>query len=118
MPNYSANQLPKYQKYYSEEGFWDKVKNYGKKAGIGVLSKAFLVKNLLKDPNVSTSTKVILYGALGYFILPVDLIPDFIAGLGYTDDTTFLSAALAVVGNSITDEMELKAKREAEDFFG
>jgi uncharacterized membrane protein YkvA (DUF1232 family) len=44
-----------------------------------------------------------LLGALAYFVLPFDAIPDMIAGLGYTDDAAVLYAALRLVASSITD---------------
>ena len=41
--------------------------------------------------------KGILVGALAYFILPFDVVPDFILGLGFTDDMAVLFAALNVI---------------------
>lgn len=53
--------------------------------------------------------KAILFGALAYFIMPADVIPDFIAGLGFTDDASVLIAAMATVNRHITDEHRKKA---------
>ena len=44
-----------------------------------------------------------LLGALAYFVLPIDAIPDMIVGLGYTDDAAVLFAALRMVGGAIED---------------
>ncbi|MEH6545264.1 MAG: YkvA family protein [Sneathiella sp.] len=53
--------------------------------------------------------KAILFGALAYFIMPADVIPDFIAGLGFTDDASVLIAAMTMVNRHITDEHRNKA---------
>ncbi|USG60807.1 YkvA family protein [Sneathiella marina] len=53
--------------------------------------------------------KAILFGALAYFIMPADVIPDFIAGLGFTDDASVLIAAMTTVSRHITDEHRKKA---------
>jgi uncharacterized membrane protein YkvA (DUF1232 family) len=54
------------------------------------------------DPATPTRVRAVLIGALGYFVMPLDVIPDFIAGLGFTDDVTVLIAAIATVGAHIT----------------
>ncbi len=43
----------------------------------------------------------VLFAALAYFVLPTDMIPDFIAGLGFTDDATVLATAIGIVGAHI-----------------
>ncbi|MCH7889411.1 MAG: DUF1232 domain-containing protein, partial [Proteobacteria bacterium] len=48
--------------------------------------------------------KAVLMGALAYFIVPSDVIPDFIVGLGYTDDASVLVAAIAAVRGSLKPE--------------
>jgi uncharacterized membrane protein YkvA (DUF1232 family) len=53
--------------------------------------------------------KAILLGALAYFIMPADLIPDIIAGLGFTDDLTVLSAAFGMVRGHVTPEHRQRA---------
>lgn len=55
-----------------------------------------------QDPQTPMRAKAILLAALGYFIMPADLIPDFIVGLGFTDDLTVLLTAIAVVRGNIT----------------
>jgi len=54
--------------------------------------------------------KAILFGALAYFIMPADVIPDFIAGLGFTDDASVLIAAMKTVQQYITEEHRIKAR--------
>lgn len=62
------------------------------------------------DPDTPKRVKIILMGALAYFVMPIDILPDFIALLGFTDDATvFWLAWRAVSGNVSTVHRE-KAK--------
>ncbi len=63
------------------------------------------------DPATPARPKAILLAALAYFILPFDLIPDFISGLGYTDDATVLMTAIGIVGTHIKPHHREKARR-------
>lgn len=47
-----------------------------------------------RDPETPVQSKAILFAALAYFVMPLDTIPDFIAGLGFTDDAAVLFLAL------------------------
>ena len=51
-----------------------------------------------------------LFGALAYFVLPFDIIPDFLLGLGYTDDAAVLLAAFTTCKTYITDDHRAKAR--------
>ena len=54
------------------------------------------------DPETPLKVRGTLLGALAYFILPIDGIPDFILGIGYTDDAAILAAAVSMVARHIT----------------
>ena len=62
------------------------------------------------DAATPTAVKAVLFGALAYFIVPTDMIPDFIAGLGFSDDASILYAALATARRHITAAHRLRAK--------
>jgi uncharacterized membrane protein YkvA (DUF1232 family) len=49
------------------------------------------------DAQTPARVKGILFAALAYFVLPTDVIPDFIAALGFTDDATVLATAMGMV---------------------
>jgi uncharacterized membrane protein YkvA (DUF1232 family) len=51
-----------------------------------------------------------LFGALAYFVLPFDAIPDFLLGLGYTDDAAVLLAAFTACKTYITEDHRAKAR--------
>ena len=63
------------------------------------------------DPETPTKVKMVLFAALGYFVLPVDAIPDVLTGLGFTDDATVLATALGIVGAHIQEPHRQAARR-------
>ena len=64
-----------------------------------------------RDPATPRRVRLTLLAALGYFVLPVDAIPDIMPLLGFTDDAAVLAAAIAAVAGSITVEHRARAKR-------
>ena len=62
------------------------------------------------DPATPVHAKAILLGALAYFIMPVDLVPDFIAMLGFTDDAAVLFMAINRVRQHIRPEHRCRAQ--------
>jgi|GEM_PF-120023 len=62
------------------------------------------------DPRTPASSRGILLAALAYFVLPFDVVPDFIVGLGFTDDAAVLLAALTAVRSNIRPEHYEKAR--------
>jgi uncharacterized membrane protein YkvA (DUF1232 family) len=67
------------------------------------------------DRNTPLRAKGILIAALGYFILPTDAIPDFVFGLGFTDDIAVLTAAITAVRAHITPAHRLAAREAIAD---
>ena len=63
------------------------------------------------DAETPTKVKLVLFAALGYFVLPVDAIPDVLTGLGFTDDATVLATALGLVGAHIQEPHRIAARR-------
>ena len=65
----------------------------------------------LKDPKTSIKVKVILAAALAYFIMPIDVIPDWILGFGFTDDLAVIVMVLKQLSGSVTEEHYSLARR-------
>jgi len=63
------------------------------------------------DPQTPAKVKAVLLAALAYFVLPVDMIPDFAVGLGFTDDLTVLLTAIAMVRGHILPEHQSQAQK-------
>ena len=64
------------------------------------------------DPATPSKVRVTLLAALAYFVLPVDTIPDFLAGVGFGDDATVLLAAIAMIRSHLRED-HYQAAREA-----
>ena len=62
------------------------------------------------DRRTPLRAKGILLGALAYFILPIDVVPDFVLGLGFTDDMAVLLAAFNMVRTHVTEEHRQTAR--------
>ena len=107
-----------YEKHYNEESFWEKVKKFAVKAGGKVIYLALKLYFALQSEKIPTWAKGIIIGALGYFILPIDLIPDVMPVVGFTDDFGVLAAAIAAVAAYIDDDVRAKAKGKMRDWFG
>ena len=86
MENLNLPDFSKYAKGFSESKFWDKLAAFAKSAGLKVVAAALLLYYVLKSEDTPRADKAKIVGALGYFILPVDIIPDFIPVAGFTDD--------------------------------
>lgn len=106
------------EKHYSEDKFWAKLKKFAVKAGHSVVYTALLLFYTLQKPELPKKARITILAALGYFILPVDLIPDFAVGIGFTDDLGALGVALIQVAMYIDDEVKKKAKAKLTDWFG
>lgn len=107
----------KYQGSFSAAKFWEKIKGVAKKAGVKVIYVALILYYELTDPDIDTKEKAVIIGALGYLILPVDLIPDVLPG-GFADDLAALIAAYKFVEHNITPEIKAKAKSKLAEWFG
>ncbi|MFN1532721.1 MULTISPECIES: YkvA family protein [Vibrio harveyi group] len=95
-----------------EKIFWRKMKNSVKKAGEEIAVMGIKSWLAMADSNTSVRHKAILGGALAYFVLPTDMVPDVLAGVGFTDDMAALTLAANSVGNAITDEHEEQAREK------
>ena len=63
------------------------------------------------DPHTPLYVKAVLMGAIAYFITPTDVIPDFVAALGYTDDAAVMMAAIRAIGNNLKPRHRERARR-------
>ncbi len=110
--------VEKYQANYSENKLLNKLTSVAKWAGAKVVYAVLLLYYVLRSPNISAADKSKIYGALGYFILPTDLVLDFIPMMGYTDDMAALLWALHTVTNNLTPEIKQQAKEKLSELMG
>jgi len=63
------------------------------------------------DHQTPAHVKAVLLGAIAYFIMPADLIPDYIPMIGYTDDAAVLATAINLVASHLTADHREAARR-------
>ncbi|MBQ3207242.1 MAG: DUF1232 domain-containing protein [Bacteroidales bacterium] len=109
--------IEKYGKHYDEAGLWKKIGAVAKRAGSKVIYPVLLLYYVLQDKNTPLKHKAVIVGALGYFILPLDLIPDLVPLLGFSDDLAALVACVKAIIDNVTPEIKEKANRKLETWF-
>lgn len=70
------------------------------------------------DPETPTKAKAVILGALAYFIMPFDTIPDFLALVGFSDDIAVLTLAIATIRSNMTEAHRLAARKALADMPG
>lgn len=96
-----------FEEKYSEKGLWEKIQSNVAAIGGGLIYKALqLFTSRSRRTQCPVKVKAAIYGALGYLISPLDLIPDFTPFAGYGDDALALGTALLLVQMYITDEIK------------
>ena len=107
-----------YEKNFSFVGLMSKIKDTAKKAGLKAIYMALLLYYALESPTITVMDKAIIYGALGYFITPIDIVPDILPLIGLTDDIAVLAWAFSRVRHNVTDMTREKAKTKLKIWFG
>ncbi|MDO8927586.1 MAG: YkvA family protein [Bacteroidota bacterium] len=108
----------KYRQHYTESTLWEKLSRTAKSAGMKVVYPVLLLQYLMKSDDVSLKTKLIISAALGYFILPIDFIPDFAPLIGFTDDVGVLLLILRQMATKVTPEIKKNAREHLHKWFG
>ena len=80
-------------------GFWEKFRRVA--GHIPFTDDLLASYYCAMDPATPTRVRGMLLGALAYFILPIDAVPDFIAGFGYSDDAAILASVISLVAAHI-----------------
>ncbi|MBN2616254.1 MAG: DUF1232 domain-containing protein [Bacteroidales bacterium] len=99
----------KYLKYYHPEQLWKKVETNASQLGKKVLLEVLSLYYMLISEKTPLKIRVTIMAALGYFILPTDVVSDFIPVLGFSDDIAFLSYAFTKAQKYLTPETKTKA---------
>jgi uncharacterized membrane protein YkvA (DUF1232 family) len=90
-------------------GFWSKVKCVA--AQIPFAEDLLTAYYCAFDRETPREVQAALIGALAYFVLPFDFIPDFLPVLGYTDDAAVLTIAIRLVAKHIRPQHREAARR-------
>jgi uncharacterized membrane protein YkvA (DUF1232 family) len=93
-------------------GFWPKMRKVA--AAVPFASEALAVWYCARDEETPVAAKGMMLAALAYFVMPIDAIPDFIAGIGYTDDAAVFMAMLTLVGKNLKPRHRAAAREAVE----
>lgn len=92
-----------------QEGFWRTLRRFAGR--IPFAEDVVAAYYCAMDRRTPFAARAVLMGAVAYFVAPLDMIPDMIVGLGFTDDATVLATAIAVAGAHIQVEHREAARR-------
>lgn len=119
VPFEEVHEVQKYGTYYSDNHFWKKIERVAKKVGATVLLPVFTLYYMLQNDKVPLKHKAYIVGALGYFILPIDFLPDGILPvIGFTDDIAVMTLVLNLVKDSVTPEIKAQAGQRVVEIIG
>jgi uncharacterized membrane protein YkvA (DUF1232 family) len=92
-----------------ERGFWHKLLRLAGR--LPFADDAAAAYFCATDPATPTRVRGLLLAALAYFVTPIDAIPDFVAGLGFTDDAAVLAMVLGMVARHIRPDHVARARK-------
>lgn len=97
-------------------GFWRKIASGA--ARIPFAEDATAAYYCALDARTPTRVRALLFGALAYFLLPTDAVPDILPALGFTDDAAVLATALNLLASHITPAHRTAARGALERMRG
>ena len=98
--------------------FWDKLRRYARIAGRTVVERALRLYYASQDPATPPWARRAIYAGLAYFLMPFDLVPDFLPAVGYTDDAATLLLTLAFVSAYVGTDIKIRAAAKTAEWFG
>jgi uncharacterized membrane protein YkvA (DUF1232 family) len=99
-----------------EVGFWPKLRRLAVRLPFAHDLLAAYYATL--DPATPARVRAVLMGALAYFVLPADLVPDVLIALGYTDDAAVLAAAVRALAPHILPAHHHRARQALQGLSG
>lgn len=108
----------KADRWYSGPRLSAKLRRASAVLGRNAVMTILTLYHCLRDADTPTWAKGVIVGALGYLILPADLVPDIIPGAGYGDDWAALVGALGTVAAYVKDLQKTTAAAQTEKLFG
>lgn len=110
------NNIWQYIQHYDELQLFEKLGVAGKKIGSKVVFYVLIMVVLISDTKIPLKIRLVFLAALGYLILPTDLVADMLPAIGFTDDVAFLSYAISNAREYITPEVRNKAKAKLDSW--
>jgi uncharacterized membrane protein YkvA (DUF1232 family) len=95
------------------ERFWKTVRRAARQ--VPFMDEIVAAYYCAMDERTPPRVRATLLAALAYFVLPLDWVPDFLVGLGFTDDLAVLTVALTAIRSHITPAHREAARRALQD---
>ncbi|MBC6994587.1 YkvA family protein [Neolewinella lacunae] len=109
--------IDRYRRVFSESRFWAKLKHFATAAGLKTVYTALLLYYAYRRKETPAWAKRLVLGVLGYFIMPIDMIPDLGFLIGYTDDLGVLSFALVTIAGFVNADVRANARERLTTWF-
>ena len=110
VPFEEVHEIKRYGTSFSVKSIWKKIERVANKVGATVLRTVFTLYYMLQDEKVPLQHKAYIIDALGYVILPYDLLPESVLPIiGFTDDVAVMTFVLKVEKDSITPGIRRRA---------
>lgn len=93
---YFLDNINRFKDAYDRTALMDKLKKYGRKAGLKVVYGVLILYYASLDKSIPFKDRMMIMAALGYFVVPLDIIPDALFG-GFVDDMAALTFVLKTV---------------------
>ncbi|MBB3700243.1 DUF1232 domain-containing protein [Flammeovirga yaeyamensis] len=109
--------VDKYATKFKENDFLQSLFKIVKKAGQKVVYAGLILFFMYIDNDTPSKAKAAIAGALGYLLVPFDLIPDFIPVVGFADDFSVVLAALSYAAVCIKEDHKDLAVKKMKEWF-
>ena len=103
---------------FDADPLWEKLRRFARRAGRVVVERVLRLYYASQDPRTPAWARRAIYGGLAYFVLPLDFVPDFLPGIGFTDDAATLLLTLTAVSAYVHDDIKVRARAKIADWFG
>lgn len=107
-----------YRRFFNRFALLGKAKRLARRLGTGALYSILLLFYAYKRKETPAWAKRTILGILGYFIAPIDALPDLTPIVGYTDDLGIVAFGLVAIAAYIDDEVRQKARNKVEQWLG
>ncbi|PIT38789.1 YkvA family protein [Snodgrassella alvi] len=103
--------------WVNEQSFFAKLSRNALRLGKPVVIQLYSLFLLFKSPQTPLRSKMLILGALLYFLSPIDLIPDFLGPLGFTDDIAVIAMVCKQLQTALTPALKKQAQNAINRFF-
>ncbi|MDE6341951.1 MAG: DUF1232 domain-containing protein [Muribaculaceae bacterium] len=109
--------LKEYAGHYNAGSLFEKLKTAARKAGKKTVHLVLILYYATFDKALPVKDRLMVLAALGYFILPVDMIPDVLPG-GFADDAAALLYVVRHIWRNLSNDTFSKARLKLDEWFG